>query len=197
MATSRARLPRLFGLAALIFYSSLLLAASLPVVLLPLRPLVALKQSAELVLHFVGITPGLEVFAGRSAIRAIPRMMCFRIKGHGDGEVVLFDDLARCQRQQVSAVRDPFQVFQAKSLTGPLVDLNLGKRQSPLSERMQPLFLFSDYYCHVAAAQSAKVRAVSIDAEYIGLNLDDGTTGRVSMGGRRDCTRPTWEIRRP
>jgi len=187
----------LFGLAGLSFYCSLLLAASLPVVLLPLRPLVALKQSAELVLHFVGVTPGLEVFPGRTAIRAIPRMTCFRITGQGDTHVVLFDDLARCRNQRISALRDPFQVFQAKSLTGPLVDLNLGHRLSPLNERMQPLFLFSDYYCHVPAAERAKVRAVSIDALYSGLNLDDGTTGQVSMGGRRECARPTWEIRRP
>lgn len=197
MAASRARLLRLFGLAGLIFYSSLLLVASLPVVLVPLPPLVALEQSAELVLHFVGVTPGLEVFPGRTAIRAIPRMMCFRIMGEGGTPVVLFDDLERCRAERVSALRDPWQVFQAKSLTGPLVDLNLGRRLSPLHERMQPLFLLSDYYCHTPQAERAKVRAVSIDALYIGLNLDDGTTGQVRMGGRRDCARPTWEIRRP
>jgi hypothetical protein len=187
----------LFGLAGLIFYSALLLAASLPVVLLPVRPLVALKSGAELVLHFAGVTPGLEVFPGRHAIRAIPHMMCFRITGQGDTRVVLFDDLERCRSQRVPALRDPFQVFQVKGLAGPLVDLNLGKRQSPLSPSMQPLFLISDYYCHTAEAERAKVRSVNIDAVYIGFNLDDGSTGQVNMGGRRQCERPTWEIRRP
>jgi hypothetical protein len=174
-----------------------LLAASLPVVLVPLRPLVALKVCAEQVLHFVGVTPGLEVFPGRTAIRAIPHMMCFRITGDGDTRIVLFDDLERCRSQRVAALRDPFQVFQVKSLAGPLVELNLGQRPNPLSPRMQPLFLFSDYYCHAPEAERAKVRSVSIDAVYIGFNLDDGSMGRVNMGGRRECGRARWEIRRP
>jgi hypothetical protein len=184
----------LFGLSALVFYCALLLASSLPAVLLPLRPLVAIKSGAELLLHLVGVVPGLEVFPGRSKARAIPHMTCFRVTGEGDAKVVLFDDLERCRVQQVGGLRDPFQVFQVKSLLGPLVDLNLGYRRSLVQEPMQPLFLFSDYYCHVPEAQRARVRAVSIESIYIGMNLDDGSTGQVRMGGRRDCRQPTWEI---
>lgn len=194
---SLARFLRLFGLAGLIFYSGLLLASSLPVVLLPFGPLVALKQSSRLLLHLVGVTPGLEVFSGQSGARAIPHMMCFRVTGAGASKLVLFDDLERCRARRVAALRDPFEVFQVASLAGPLVDLNLGLRQSMIAEPMQPLFLLSDYYCHVPEAERAQVRSVSIEASYIGLNLDDGSTGRVSMGGRRDCLRPVWELRRP
>lgn len=197
MPVSRARLLRLFGLSGLILYCGLLLSASLPVVLGPFRSLRPLKSTAELLLHFFGVTPGLEVFPGRSKARAIPHMTCFRVTGDADSQVVLFDDLARCRDQRIAAVRDPFEVFQAKSLLGPLVDLNLGYRRSLVLEPMQPLFLFSDYYCHVPEAERAHVRAVNVDSIYIGLNLDDNTTGVVSMGGRRDCRRPAWEIREP
>lgn len=194
---SRARLLRLFGLAGLIFYSGLLLASSLPVVLLPFEPLRALKRTSQVLLHLVGVTPGLEVFPGHGTARAIPHMMCFRVTGEGASQVVLFDDLARCRTRRVPALRDPFDVFQVKGLAGPLVDLNLGYRRSMVEERMQPLFLFSDYYCHVPEAEQARVRSVSIEASYIGLNLDDGSTGTITMGGRRDCRRPSWELRRP
>jgi hypothetical protein len=194
---SRARFVRLFGLSGLILYCALLLVSSLPVVLGPLRPLRPLESAAELLLHFVGVTPGLEVFPGRSKARAIPHMACFRIMGEGDTNVVLFDDLERCRRRRIVPVRDPFQVFQVKSLLGPLVDLNLGYRRSLVLEPMQPLFLFSDYYCHVPVAERAHVRTVNIDALYVGLNLDDGSTGVVTMGGRRDCQHPSWEIRQP
>jgi hypothetical protein len=194
---SRARFLRLFGLSGLILYCALLLASSLPVALAPLRSLRPLESTAEVLLHFVGVTPGLEVFPGRSKARAIPHMICFRVTGEGDTNVVLFDDLARCRARRIAPLRDPFQVFQVKSLLGPLVDLNLGYRRSLVLEPMQPLFLFSDYYCHVPDAERAHVRTVSIDALYIGLNLDDGSTGLVTMGGRRDCRQPSWEIRQP
>jgi hypothetical protein len=196
---SPARFLRLFGLAGLIFYSALLLAASLPVVLLPFRPFVLLKGSSLLLLHLAGVTPGLEVFPGHSSARAIPHMMCFRVTGVGAAasKLVLFDDLERCRSRRVSALRDPFQVFQLTSLSGPLVDLNLGYRQTLMAGPMQPLFLISDYYCHVPEAERAKVRSISIEASYIGLNLDDGSTGQVSMGGRRDCRQPSWEVRQP
>jgi hypothetical protein len=187
----------LFGLSGLILYCGLLLAASLPVVLGPLRPLAPLESTAELLLHFVGVTPGLEVFPGRSTARAIPHMTCFRVVGEGDSPVVLFDDFERCQNRRISPMRDPFEVFQSKSLLGPLVDLNLGYRRSLVLEPMQPLFLFSDYYCHVPEAERAHVGSVRVDSLYIGMNLDDGSTGVVRMGGRRDCRRPSWEIRQP
>jgi hypothetical protein len=181
----------------LISYCALLLASSLPVVLGPLRSLAPVKSTAELLLHFIGVTPGLEVFPGRSTARAIPHMTCFRVTAEGDTKLILFDDFARCRDRRIAAFRDAFEVFQAKSLLGPLVDLNLGYRRSLVHEPMQPLFLFSDYYCHVPEAERAHVRAVSIDSVYIGLDLDDGSTGVVSMGGRRDCRLPTWEIRQP
>lgn len=193
---SRARLLRLFGLSGLIFYSGSLLASSLPAALLPFGPIVTLKRAAQVLLHSVGVTPGLEVFSGQSGARAILHMMCFRISAVGAGTHVLFDDFERCHTRRVQALRDPFQVFQVASLAGPLVDLDLGYRQSLASEPMQSLFLLSDYYCHVPEAERAQARWVSIEARYIGLNLDDGSTGQVDMGGRRDCRRPGWELRR-
>ncbi|MES1186308.1 MAG: hypothetical protein ABUL60_21025 [Myxococcales bacterium] len=194
---SRARLLRLFGLASLTFYCGLLLASSLPVVLVPWAPLVALKRTSQAILHMIGVTPGLEVFQGQGAGHAIPHMTCFRVTGQGATDLILFDNLERCRTGRVDGIRDPFEVFQLKSLTGPLVDLNLGYRRSLVEESMQPLFLLSDYYCHVPEAERAKVRWIDIQADYIGLSLDDGSKGRVSMGGRRNCARPTWEIRRP
>lgn len=188
---------RLAGLAGLLSYCFLLLAASLPVVLLPLKPLVALKQGSDFVLHFFGVTPGLEVFPGRKAVRAIPFMTCFRVTGEGPKPLVLFDNLERCRAQRVDAVRDPFEVLMAKSLTGPLVDINLGYRRSFAEPTMQPLFLLTDYFCHVPAAEQAQIAAVRVDATYLGQNLDDGSKGQLEMGGRRACARPNWEIRQP
>jgi hypothetical protein len=188
---------RLLGLAALLGYSFLLLTASLPVVLFPFEPLSALKAGSSLILHLAGVTPGLEVFPGHGAARAIPHMTCFRITGAGESKLVLFDDLDRCRERRVAAIRDPFEVFQVKSLAGPLVDLNLGLRRSLVLEPMQPLFLITDYYCHLPAAERAEVRSVTIESIYLGLSVDDGAIGRVDMAGRRVCRRPTWEIRQP
>lgn len=197
VAISGSRLLRLIGLACLLVYSALLLLSSLPVVLWPWGPLVLVKRGASIVLHEMGVTPGLEVFPGRSASRAIPHMTCFRVVGEGVTQVVLFDNLERCRTRRVAPIRDPFEVFQTKSLTGPLVDLDLGHRLSLVQEPMQPLFLFSDYYCHTPEAERAQVKAVRIDAIYLGWNLDDDTTGRVDLGGRRVCSSPRWELRGP
>ena len=197
MTISRARLCRLTGLASLISYCSLLLAASLPVVLLPLKPLVSLKLGSDFVLHFFGVTPGLEVFPGRKAVQTIPYMSCFRVIGEGPKPRVLFDDFERCRSRRVDAVRDPFEVLMAKNLTRPLVDIDQGYRKSFVDPPMQPLFLLTDYFCHVPVAEEAGVSAVRIDSVYLGLNLDDGSTGQSDMGGRRACTRPGWEIRQP
>jgi hypothetical protein len=188
------RLLRLTGLAVLVCYSFLLLASSLPTALLPFKPLGLLKLYSGFLLHLAGVTPGLEVFRGHTAPRAIHRMSCFRITGEGAAKLVLYDDLERCRAGRVEAIRDPFQIFQVRSLSGPLVDINLGSRRSLAQSPMQPLFLFTDYYCHTPAAEQAKVSAVTIESLYVGLNLDDGTTGQITMGGRRQCERPTWEI---
>jgi hypothetical protein len=195
VSVTRARFVRLAGLAGLIFYSFLLLASSIPVALLPFKPLMMVKLASGFLLHVVGVTPGLEVFSGHTASHAIPHMSCFRITGQGERGIVLYDDLERCRRRRVEAIRDPFQIFQMRSLSGALVDLNLGYRRSLVQEPMQPLFLFTDYYCHTPAAERAKVRAVSVESLYVGLNLDDGTMGEVPMAGRRICVRPNWEIR--
>jgi hypothetical protein len=189
------RVLRLTGLAGLISYCALLLASSIPVVLLPFKPLVALQFYAGLLLHLLGVTPGLEVFQGHTAPRAIHRMSCFRITGEGASKLVLYDDLERCRSRRVEAIRDPFQVFLVRGLPGALVDIDLGSRRSLAQAPMQPLFLVTDYYCHTPAAEQAQVRAVSIESLYVGLNLDDGSTGELSFGGRRRCDRPTWEIR--
>jgi hypothetical protein len=195
VSVTRARLFRLAGLSGLIFYSFLLLASSIPISLLRFKPLAALKLASAFLLHVVGVTPGLEVFRGHTASRAIPHMSCFRITGEGERALVLYDDLERCQKRRVEAIRDPFQIFQMRSLSGALVDINLGYRRSLVQEPMQALFLFTDYYCHTAPAERANVRAVTIESIYVGLNLDDGTMGEVTMAGRRQCERPTWEIR--
>jgi hypothetical protein len=189
------RFIRLAALGGLTCYSFLLLASSLPAALLPFRPVIWLKLASGFALHLVGVTPGLEVFSGHTAARAIPHMSCFRITGEGEVPVVLYDDLERCRHARVEAIRDPFQIFQMRSLSAPLVDINLGDRRSLAQEPMQALFLFTDYYCHTPRAEQAKVRVVSIESLYLGLNLDDGTTGRITMGGRRACRRPIWEIR--
>lgn len=196
MAISRARLLRLAGLAGLLSYCFLLLAASLPVVLLPWRPLVLLKLSSDFTLHSFGVTPGLEVFPGHNAVRAIPHMTCFRITGEGPKPLVLFYDLDRCESQRVDAIRDPFEVLLAKSLTGPLVDIDLGQRRSFVEQSMQPLFLLTDYFCHLPRAEQAGVTSVRVESTYVGLNLDDGSKGQVKLGGRRVCSRPSWEVRR-
>jgi hypothetical protein len=195
VSVTTTRFVRLAGLAGLIFYSLLLLASSIPVALLPFKPLVVLKLASGLLLHLVGVTPGLEVFSGHAASHAIPHMSCFRITGQGARSIVLYDDLERCRQRRVEPIRDPFQVFQMRSLSGALVDINLGYRRSLAQEPMQSLFLFTDYYCHTAAAERANVRAVNVESLYVGLNLDDGTMGEVTMAGRRICERPTWEIR--
>lgn len=197
VAISKARLFRLTGLAGLMSYCFLLLAASLPVVLLPWRPLALLKLSSDFVLHFFGVTPGLEVFPGHNAVRAIPHMTCFRVSGEGPKPLVLYHDLDRCRSQRVDAIRDPLEVLLAKSLTGPLVDIDLGYRRSFAEVPMQPLFLLTDYFCHLPQAEQAGVTAVQIESIYLGLNLDDGSKGQANLGGRRVCSRPSWEIRRP
>lgn len=197
MALPRARLYRLTALAGLSTYCLLLLTASLPVVLLPAKPLALLKHGSDFVLHSFGVTPGLEVFPGRKAVRAIPFMTCFRVTGEGPKPLVLFDNLERCRAQRVDAVREPFEVMLSKSLTGPLVDINLGYRVSLAEPSMQPLFVLTDYFCHLPAAEQAGVVAVRVDSVYLGLNLDDGSKGQIDMGGRRACSRPNWEIRQP
>ncbi|HEX2870112.1 MAG TPA: hypothetical protein VHP33_02625 [Polyangiaceae bacterium] len=197
MAITKARLFRLAGVAGLVSYCFLLLAASFPVALLPWSPLATLELGSAFVLHFVGITPGLEVFPGRNAVRAIPFMTCFRVTGEGPTPLVLFDNLERCRNRRVDAVRDSFEVLLAKSLSGPLLDIDLGHRRSLAQEPMQPLFLLTDYFCHVPQAEQAGVTAVRVDGIYLGLNLDDGSKGQVNLGGRRACARPSWEIRQP
>jgi hypothetical protein len=189
------RFLRLTGLAGLFTYCALLLASSVPIALVPFKPLVWVQLNSGYLLHLVGVTPGLEVFQGRTAPRAIHRMSCFRITGEGDTRLVLYDDLERCRRRRVDAIRDPFQTFLVRGLAGPLVDIDLGARRSLAQAPMQPLFLVTDYYCHVPAAEQARVRAVSIESLYLGLSVDDGSTGEVVMRGRRRCNRPTWEIR--
>lgn len=193
----KARLLRLTGLAGLSCYCFLLLAASLPVALLRWPPLAGLKLASSFVLHAFGITPGLEVFPGRNAVRAIPHMTCFRVTGEGPTPLVLFDNLERCRSRRVDAVRDSFEVLLSKNLTGPLVDIDLGQRRSLVEESMQPLFLITDYFCHLPRSEQAGVSAVRIDSVYLGLNLDDGSTGQVNLGGRRVCTSPRWEVSQP
>ena len=189
------RVLRLSGLTCLVCYGALLLTSSIPTALLPFEPLVSIKLYSGLLLHLIGITPGLEVFKGQTAPRAIHRMSCFRITGQGDTNVVLYDDLERCRAGRVQAIRDPFQTLLVRGLSAALVDIDLGHRRSLAQSPMQPLFLVTDYYCHTAAAEQARVRAVRIESLYWGLNLDDGTSGQIAMGGRRRCDRPSWEIR--
>jgi hypothetical protein len=195
VSISRQRILRLSGLTCLVSYCALLLTSSIPTALLPFEPLVSIKLYSGLLLHLVGITPGLEVFKGQTAPRAIHRMSCFRITGQGDVNVVLYDDLERCRAGRVQAIRDPFQTWLVRGLSGALVDINLGNRRSLAQNPMQPLFLVTDYYCHTPVAEQARVRTVTIESLYWGLNLDDGTNGEIAMGGRRRCDRPTWEIR--
>lgn len=197
VAITKVRLFRLAGVAGLLCYCFLLLAASLPVALLPWHPLARLKLGSGFVLHSFGITPGLEVFPGRNAVRAIPFMACFRVTGEGPAPLVLFDNLERCRNRRVDAVRDSFEVLLAKSLTGPLVDIDLGHRRSLAQASMQPLFFVTDYFCHLPQAEQASVTAVRVDSIYLGLNLDDGSKGQVNLGGRRVCARPSWEVRQP
>ncbi len=190
------RYARLASLAALLFYCGLLLASSIPVTLMPAsRALFIVQRGSGFMLHLVGITPGIEVFSGRAASRAIPHMSCFRIVGEGVNDVVLYDDLARCRERHVDAIRDPFRIFQMSSLSAAFVDLNLSHGGDLTRDPMRSLFLFSDYYCHTADAERANVRSVRIDTVYVGINLDDGTTGEIEMGGQRRCDRPTWKIR--
>ncbi len=196
MALTARRYGRLLALAALLFYCGLLLASSIPVALVPgSRALFMLQRGSGFLLHLVGVTPGIEVFSGQSASRAIPKMSCFRVVGEGDTNVVLYDDLSRCRERRVDAVRDPFRVFQMSSLSAAFVTLNLNGPGDLTRDPLRALFLFSDYYCHTADAERAKVRSVSIDALYVGINVTDGTTGEIPMRGQRRCDRPTWKIR--
>ncbi len=196
MPPTARRYGRLAALAALLFYCGLLLASVIPVALVPgSRVLHVLQAGSGFMLHLVGVTPGVEVFSGNATARAIPKMSCFRIVGEGAANVVLYDDLSHCRARRVDAIRDPFRIFQMSSLSAAFVDLNLIGHGDLTRDPARSLFLFSDYYCHTAAAERAQVRSVRIDTVYIGLNLDDGTTGEVKMGGRRRCDRPTWKIR--
>jgi hypothetical protein len=184
------------ALAALSLYCFMLLAAALPSELLPVRALTTLKLGAGYALHLVGITPGLAVFDGKESLHAIHHMTCFRVVAEGERQVVLYDDLVLCRQRRVEPIRDPFRGFQMRRLSAAFVELNLkghGKLTHPL---LQPLFLFSDYYCHTPAAEHVRARRVSIEAYYIGLNLRDGTTGEVPMRGSRDCSRTTWAVNR-
>ena len=196
MPLTARRYGRLAALAALLFYCGLLLTSVIPVTLVPeSRALHVLQASSGFMLHLVGITPGVEVFSGRATARAIPKMSCFRVVGEGAADVVLYDDLSHCRERRIDAIRDPFRIFQMSSLSAAFVDLNLTGHGDLTRDPMRSLFLFSDYYCHTVAAERAQVRSVRIDTVYIGLNLDDGTTGEIKMGGRRHCDQPTWRIR--
>jgi hypothetical protein len=185
-----------WALAGLCGYCCLLLLAALPTALLPVRPLVMLKLGAGYVLHSIGVTPGLEVFDGEESLHAIHRMTCFKVTGQGTRPVVLYDDLALCRARRVEAVRSPFRSFQMRRLSAAFVDLNLNGRGDLTRELLQPLFLFSDFYCHTPAAREAGVERVSIEALYLGLNLEDGTTGEVPMRGSRRCRQGTWAVGR-
>lgn len=196
MAFTKERYGRLAALAGLIFYCGLLLAASIPVTLVPgNRGLLLLQRGSGFLLHELGITPGIEVFSGRSTSRAIPKMSCFRIVGEGHTNVVLYDDLARCQERRVEAIRDPFRILQMAYLSAAFVTLNRERRADLTRDPARALFLFSDYYCHTAAAERAHVNTVVIDTVYVATNVDDGTTGELKMAGQRGCNRPTWKIR--
>jgi hypothetical protein len=196
MPLTARRYGRLLALAALLFYCSLLLASSIPVALAPgSRALFMLQRGSGFLLHVVGVTPGIEVFSGQSASRAIPKMSCFRIIGEGATSVVLYDDLPRCRERRVDAIRDPFRIFQMSSLSAAFVTLNLNGPGDLTQDPLRSLFLFSDYYCHTADAERAKVRSVRIDTVYVGTSVADGTTGEIKMAGQRRCDRPTWKIR--
>jgi hypothetical protein len=196
MPTPPTRWLRRGALLALSVYACLLLAAALPAELVGSRPLAIVKLGAGYALHAVGVTSGLEVFDGRKSLHAIHEMTCFRIVGEGARRVVLYDDLARCRERRVEAVRNPFRILQMRSLSAAFVDLNLQGQGDLRREVLQPLFLFSDFYCHTPAAEQAKVERVSIEALYLGLNLQDGTSGEVPMRGSRDCKQPTWAVGR-
>jgi hypothetical protein len=196
MRALASRRARLAALAALSSYCFLLLAAALPTVLIPVQPLILLKLGAGYALHLAGITPGLEVFDGRKSLHAIHKMTCFRVVGHGNRQIVLYDDLQLCRERRVEAIRDPFRGFQMRRLSGAFVQLNLEGRGNLTQPLLQPLFLFSEYYCHTPAAKQAGVTRVSIEAQYIGLSLQDGTTGEVPMRGSRVCKQATWVVDR-
>lgn len=191
---SAQRFARLAALGALCFYCLLLLVAALPGRLIPALQVPAL--TAGFVLHLVGITPGMEVFAGRTAPRAIPRMSCFRITGEGTRSVVLYDDLELCQRGEVQALRDPWRVMQMRNLSEALVHVNLGGGGGLDQDPLRSLFLITDYYCHLPQAEQAGVERVVIESSYWGMNLDDGSVGEVRMGGERICAAPRWTERR-
>jgi hypothetical protein len=196
MRVMASRLIRLGALIGLSSYGLLLLAAALPGQLLGARPLQLIQLAAGYALHSLGVTPGLEVFDGKESLHAIHRMTCFRIVGEGRSQVVLYDDLARCRERRIEAVRDPLQALQMRQLSAALVDLNLGGKGDLTRPPLQPLFLFSDYYCHQPAAAQAGVERVTIEALYVGLSTRDGTTGEVPMRGSRDCKQPTWVVGR-
>ncbi len=196
MALSRRRYARLLGLAALLFYCGLLLASSIPTSLVPgSRALYLLARGSGFMLHLVGVTPGVEVFRGAVASRAIPKMSCFRVVGEGATNIILYDDLSRCRERRIDVVRDPFRIFQMSSLSAAFVTLNQNGSNDLTRDPVRALFLFSDYYCHTTDAERAQVRSVRIDTVYVGTNLDDGTTGEIKMAGQRRCNRPTWKIR--
>jgi hypothetical protein len=182
--------------AALSVYSLMLLVAAFPAALPPFRPLFVVKLASGYLLHLVGITPGLEVFAGTTVPRAVQRMTCLRIVGEGTSRVVLYDDLATCRERRIAPIRDPFRMFQMRNLSEAFVHLNLGGSRDLARDPLRALFLFADYYCHVPEAQRAGVRSVSIESLYVGMSLDDGSTGVVKSGGRHRCDRPQWEIRK-
>jgi hypothetical protein len=194
MRAMASRWIRYGALAALCSYCFLLLAAALPAELLGGRALSELKLGAGYGLHSLGITAGLEVFDGKKSLHAIHRMTCFRVVGEGARRVVLYDDLSLCRDRRIEPVRDPLRVFQMRRLSAAFVDLNLGGHGDLRRELLQPLFLFSDYYCHQPSARQAGVERVTIEALYVGLDTRDGTTGEVPMRGSRDCSRPTWVV---
>jgi hypothetical protein len=196
MRAKASRLIRSSAVLALSAYCLLLLTAALPSRLIGARLLQQAQLGAGYALHSLGITPGLGVFDGKESLHAVHQMTCFRVIGEGRSEVVLYDDLALCRERRIEAVRDPWRVLQMRQLSAAFVELNLSGRGDLRRPLLQPLFLFSDYYCHQPAAEQASVERVTFEALYVGLNTRDGTTGEVPMRGSRDCKKPTWVVGR-
>jgi len=182
---------RLTALTGLVGYCLALFLAAWPSVLLPSEVMHSLKRASGYALHKVGITPGIEVFNGETAPRAVHKMTCFLIWGDRDGKgekhVILYDDLKRCETQDIEAIRNPFQVFQMQNLARAMSYLDLGGPYNVQDGPSSPLHYFTEYYCHTPAAESNGIRYVWVQAHYIGINLDEQDSGSVMMGGRRDC----------
>jgi len=187
MPVEQRRLFRVAALCALTGYCFLLLVSAIPTTLLPGNSLTTLKRAAGYGLHLIGVTPGIEVFHGRTSIHAIHQMNCFRITAAGDRDVVLYDDLALCQARKIQPVRDPFRIFQMRNLSQVFVHLNLKQKANFAEDPLRFLFLFADYYCHTPQATEVNARSLTFESLYVGLNLDDGTTGEVKSNGHYPC----------